>query len=125
MAKILVVDDSKALRMQLRRDLEKAGHKVVEAENGQVGISQVGQNPDIEMILCDVNMPVMDGLAMCEQLFQTESFRAIPKFMLTTEAFPALKQRAKEAGVMAWIIKPYTAEKLLAEISKVVKVGGS
>lgn len=119
MYKVLVVDDSEALRTQLRKDLEAAGYAVLEASDGQQGINVVKSNPGIGMIICDVNMPVMDGLTMCEQLFLTEEYRKIPKFMLTTEAVPAMRQRAKEAGVKAWIIKPYVLDKLLVAIDRV------
>lgn len=120
MAKVLVVDDSETIRTQLRRDLEGAGHVVVEACDGKVGLQMAEENPDFQLLICDVNMPVMDGLEMCERLFLNEKFGKVPKFMLTTEAVPAMKQRAKAVGVLAWIIKPYVLDKLLAAISKVV-----
>jgi two-component system chemotaxis response regulator CheY len=120
MAKILVVDDSEAIRNQLKKDLESAGHTVIEAGDGQDGINKLKANEGIQLILCDVNMPVMDGLSMCENIFAIEQYRSIPKFMLTTEANAEMKAKAKAAGVTAWIVKPYVIDKLLTAIKKVV-----
>jgi two-component system, chemotaxis family, chemotaxis protein CheY len=122
MAKILVVDDSDTVRGQLRKDLESVGHTVLEAENGMVGIAVLESNTDVQLILCDVNMPILDGIGMVERLYQNEALRKIPKFMLTTEASADMKQRAKAVGVRAWLVKPYSADKLLAAINTILNV---
>ncbi|MBY0472261.1 response regulator [bacterium] len=119
--KILVVDDSETLRVQLKQDLEKGGFQVVEGVDGVNGIEVLEKNKDVALIVCDVNMPNMDGLTMCSKVHQTAEFKAIPIFMLTTESGPEMKAKGKEAGVIAWITKPYVAEKMLAAIGKVLK----
>jgi two-component system chemotaxis response regulator CheY len=121
MAKVIVVDDSETLRFQLKKDLEGAGHNVVEAVDGADGLSKIQANPDVQLILCDVNMPNMDGLTMCSKVHQLESFKEVPIFMLTTEASAEMKARAKESGVRAWITKPYVADKLLQAVGKITK----
>ena len=113
MAKILIVDDSETLRIQLDEILKAAGHETVEAADGILGLGALKNNPDIDMVLCDVNMPNLNGLDMVERVEQP-----IPVFMLTTEANAEYKARGKAAGVMAWITKPFVGEKLLKGIDK-------
>src|ERR1017187_8908852 len=113
MAKILVVDDSESQRFQLKRDLEGAGHQVLEGLNGQDGLDKLVANPDVNLIICDVNMPGMDGLTMCSKIQEVGKFPGLSIFMLTSEATAELKQKAKQYGVRAWITKPYVAAKLL------------
>lgn len=124
MARILVVDDSEIQRTQLRKDLEGAGHQVLEASNGVEGLAKLRQDPGIELVICDVNMPEMDGLAMCQKIKEGGQHPQLPIFMLTTEVLPELKQRGQAAGVRAWIAKPFALEKLLKAVEKVVPPKG-
>ncbi len=119
MAKILIVDDSEAVRTQLRKDLELNGHTVNEAMDGLDGLTQIDNHSDTELIICDVNMPRMDGLSMCSRVCKDPKNSNVKVFMLTTEASAEMKARGKEAGVKAWITKPYILEKLLFAIDKV------
>ena len=112
--KILVVDDSETVRQQLRLVLDPAGYGVVEAFDGQDGLEKAKGATDISMIICDVNMPRMNGLDMISQLKASGS--SIPIVMLTTEGQPALIKRAKEAGAKGWIVKPFKPELLLAAV---------
>ena len=121
MAKILIVDDSESQRTRLKTDLESGKHLVVEACDGHDGLEKLSQNPDVALIICDVNMPGMDGLTMCSKIHQLEKFSTLPIFMLTSEATAELKKTAKEYGVRAWITKPYVAIKLLEALEKVIK----
>ncbi|MBC7456712.1 MAG: response regulator [Bdellovibrionaceae bacterium] len=118
MAKILIVDDAKSLRNQLREDLEKGGHTISEAADGYEGLESIRQN-QFDLIICDVNMPNMDGFAMCKKLRENPANASLQIFMLTTEADPEMKIRGKEVGVKAWISKPYVLDKLLVAISRV------
>ncbi len=121
MAKILIVDDSEALRTQLREDLEAHSHTVIEAFDGLNGLDQIKKTEGIDLIICDVNMPNMDGLSMCAKLSEMPKYAAMNIFMLTTEASTEMKARGKTVGVKAWIIKPYTLDKLLMAIDKICK----
>jgi two-component system chemotaxis response regulator CheY len=120
MAKILIIDDSETVRMEVRETLETGGHEVFEAIDGVEGLSQFKNIPGIQMAICDVNMPNMDGITMCGKVKEDESIAKIPIIMLTTESSPDLKARGKEAGVLAWMIKPFNGEKMLAAITKVL-----
>ena len=121
MAKILIVDDAEVQRFQLSFALKKAGYEVVEGTDGQNGLDQLAVNPDVALIICDVHMPVMDGLAMCAEIQKSPELTHPPVIMLTTEASTDLKTTAKANNVRAWIIKPFTADKLLAGIKAILE----
>ena len=101
MSKILIVDDSETLRSQLRKSLEEAGHEVVEGYDGVNGLETLNANPDVELILCDVNMPDMDGLEMVRLVHGDEELTGIPILMLTTEASKSSKEIGKDALSLA------------------------
>jgi len=121
MSNILIVDDSDTVRTQLKNDLSKAGYVLFEASNGVEGLRALEDNPnDIQLILCDVNMPEMDGLTMCRELHKDPQLSKIPIIMLTTQTSMEMKADGKEHGVIAWVVKPYDAKKLLGGIGKVL-----
>lgn len=120
MAKILVVDDSETARVQVKLDLVEAGHEIVEAENGIKGLEALSANKDIKLIICDVNMPEMDGLTMCDEIAANPELNKIPIIMLTTQCSDDMKARGKKSGVVAWINKPHKAVSLLAGIQKIL-----
>jgi len=119
MPTILVVDDSKTMRDNLRDLLTKEGFGVVEAESGEQGVEMMGLHA-IHFIISDLNMPGMDGLTMCSHIKQQGHH--VPIFMLTTQANQELKVKAKEYGVVAWMIKPYNSDVLTKGIKKVLAI---
>ena len=120
MAKILVVDDSEIIRVQLRTDLTSVGHEVLEAYDGLNGLKVLTENKDVKLIISDVNMPEMDGLTMCEKIHSDPELRHIPIVMLTTQSNPELKAKSKESGVIAWVTKPYKSNALIGGITKIL-----
>lgn len=114
--KILIVDDSKTIRQQVSFTLTKGGYEVVEAEDGNDGLAKLKGNPDVAMIISDVNMPNMDGLQMVEKMKENGSI--VPVVMLTTEGAAELIERAKAAGAKGWLVKPFKPEQLVAAVSK-------
>ncbi len=122
MPKILIVDDSETLRTQVRQILQEAGYQVIEGVDGLSGLEVLQENPDTHLIICDVNMPKMDGLTMCQRIHENQNLNKIPIFMMTTEANPDIKQRGKAAGVVAWVTKPFVEVKLMSAIKKVLGV---
>jgi two-component system, chemotaxis family, chemotaxis protein CheY len=121
MTKILIVDDSETMRAQLKRDLEAKGFQVVEGTDGINGLEVLSANPDVKLIICDVNMPRLDGLDMAKKIHEVPSQKSLPILIMTTEASSALKAKGKDAGVLAWVTKPYVAAKLLPVVEKIVK----
>ena len=122
MAKILIVDDAEVLRMELKGILSGAGYTVVEGATGVEGLTTAKANPDIDLIISDLNMPEMDGITMCKKIPEIPGLKTVPMIMLTTESTPDLKQLAKEGGVKLWILKPFVAEKLLQAVAKVMEM---
>jgi two-component system, chemotaxis family, chemotaxis protein CheY len=116
--KILVVDDSNTIRQQVGMCLTGAGYTVVEASDGVEGLDAIKSTPDIAMVICDVNMPNMNGIEMLEAVHADGKFNALPVIMLTTEGQPALISRAKKAGAKGWIVKPFKPDLLLAAAKK-------
>jgi two-component system chemotaxis response regulator CheY len=119
-AKVLVVDDSRAIRQQVGTALAQAGYHVVEAEDGLQGLNTIGVQRDIAMVICDVNMPNMNGLEMLAAVKADPSNAALPIFMLTTEGKADLIQQAKRNGAKGWIVKPFKPDQLVAAVRKVV-----
>jgi two-component system chemotaxis response regulator CheY len=119
MKKILIVDDSPSVRQQVGMALTQAGYAVVEAVDGLDGLSKAA-TPGVSLVICDVNMPRMNGLEMVEKIKSDPKFFSLPVVMLTSEGQAAIIERAKKAGAKGWIIKPFKAELLVAAVKKLV-----
>ena len=116
--KILVVDDSASVRQQVSLVLGQAGFTVIEAVDGVDGVEKINGNGDLAAVICDINMPRMNGLELVEKVRGGGQNVQLPIVMLTTEGQPALMQRAKQAGAKGWIIKPFKADILIATVKK-------
>lgn len=117
--KILVIDDSETIRQQVKHALASTGYEIIEAIDGVDGLEKLCAMTDLDMALCDVNMPRMNGLDMLAELQRTG--RKIPILMLTTEGQPSLIKRAREAGAKGWIVKPFKPELLVAAVIKMLE----
>ena len=115
---ILIVDDSVSVRHSVSVVLKRAGFTMVEAADGQEGLAMVDSNRNIGMVICDINMPNMDGLEMLEKVKSKPENQSLPVLMLTTEGQMALVKRAKQAGAVGWIVKPFNASQLVQTVSK-------
>jgi two-component system chemotaxis response regulator CheY len=116
--KILVVDDSRTVRQQLGGLLTGAGYEVVHASDGIEGVETISAMPDLSLVICDVNMPKMNGVDMLTLVKQDPKNAKLSVLMLTTEGQPALITRAKQAGARGWIVKPFKEDLLLATVRK-------
>lgn len=115
--KILVVDDSHTVRAQVSAALTEGGFSVVEASDGRDALEKVAGHPDLALVICDVNMPNMDGLEFLERTRAGPS-ATVPVLMLTTEGQVTLMERAKKAGAKGWMVKPFKPGLLLAAARK-------
>lgn len=120
MAKILAVDDSASMRQMVAFTLKGAGHTVVEARDGTEALEAAKGQRDIDLVISDINMPNMDGIALVKELRALPEFKFTPILMLTTESATDKKQEGKAAGATGWIIKPFNPDQLLATIKKVL-----
>jgi two-component system chemotaxis response regulator CheY len=115
---ILAVDDSRTMRTMIRMALLPAGFTVHTADDGLHGIEVLdGIEPDA--IITDINMPRMDGFGFINAVRGQDHHRATPILVLTTEAAPDLKKRAREAGATGWIVKPFDPDKLVKALHMV------
>lgn len=119
MAKILAVDDSTSMRGMVAFTLRGAGHEVTEAENGQLALD-IARGTSFELVLADVNMPVMDGIAMVRELRALDAYKGVPILMLTTESHTEKKMEGKAAGATGWLVKPFDPEQLLSTVKRVL-----
>lgn len=122
MAQILVVDDSSTVRNEVGDFLKKNGLNVALAVDGRDGLAKLKADPSIKLVVCDVNMPNMDGLTMAEKVRSELGNSTVSIIMLTTENSPIMKERGKAAGIKGWIVKPFKGDAVLATFKKLVGV---
>ncbi len=117
---VMVVDDSSSFRTVVKLALQKAGYAVVEAGDGKDAVAKLtGQK--INLIVCDVNMPGLDGLSFVRQLRTQPKHARTPVVMLTTETSEAKKSEGRAAGANAWITKPFQPSKLVELVNTFFK----
>lgn len=119
MANVLIVDDSNLIRSVASSATVEAGHNPIVATNGQEGLDLLLSN-HIDIIFSDINMPIMGGLDMVEKIKSMPEYKFIPVIMLTTESDETLKNRGKELGVKAWMLKPFNKEKFFMALKKLL-----
>ncbi len=116
---IMVIDDSMSMRQVVGITLKKAGYEIMEASDGKDAISKLtGQK--VHLMICDVNMPNMDGIAFLKTVKTLPNYKFTPIIMLTTESQEAKKLEGKAAGAKAWMVKPFKPEQLLEAVSKLI-----
>ncbi|MDF3059010.1 MAG: pilH [Rariglobus sp.] len=117
MARILVIDDYPAILSMLELILATAGHEVVTAENAGAGLSLAGRlKPDL--VLLDVDMPEMNGLAACDGLKGDPATRHIPVLLMTGRLCMEVVERARRAGAYGVLPKPFFRARLLEEVTR-------
>jgi len=119
MATILAVDDSASMRQMVAFTLKGAGHQVVEAADGKQALD-AARKTRVNLVVTDVNMPVMDGITLIKELRALPEYKFTPMLMLTTESAAHKKAEGKAAGATGWIVKPFNPDQLLATIQKVL-----
>ncbi|MBF0442644.1 MAG: response regulator [Oligoflexales bacterium] len=115
--KVLIVDDSRIVIVQLQHTIERLGCQTVCAYDANEGISMAAKDPEIELIIADINMPGMNGLDMCAEIRKIPHHKGTRIVVCTTENAPHMKEKAKALGVNAWLVKPIndtSIEKLVA-----------
>jgi two-component system chemotaxis response regulator CheY len=113
----LVIDDSRAMRMILRRVLTGSGFEVVEAADGQQALDLVAAGPVPDVALIDWNMPVMNGLEFVMAVRANKDYRQMTLMMVTTESEHTQIVRALAAGAHEYVLKPFTNEAITEKLS--------
>jgi two-component system chemotaxis response regulator CheY len=123
--KVLIVDDSSVMRKIVERALRQAGldiTEVLEASNGAEALVEV-QKGSLDIILSDINMPVMDGLEFLKSLANIESAKGVPVVMITTEGSEARVLEALSAGASGYLRKPFTPDQVRDRITPLLGGG--
>lgn len=119
---VLVVDDSMIIRNMAQRTLQGAGFKVITANDGQQGLLVWEQNKlQIDLIITDVNMPILDGFDLVNSVRKLD--QKTPIVFLTTESAQERKDKAKGMGAQGWMVKPFAPERLVEVTKKAIAAG--
>jgi len=119
--KVLTIDDSKTVRLIVKKHLAPFGVEIIDAENGEQGVARAREDkPDL--ILLDYNMPVMDGYQTLVELKHDPSTRSIPVVMLTTETVQETVVKLIKLGLRDFIAKPFTGELLLKKVNPILSL---
>ena len=114
---ILIVDDSASLRQVVRMALQGAGHTVIEAGDGKAALGLL-DGRTVDMAICDINMPVMNGIDFVKAVKERAAYKFMPVLMLTTESSDKHKEAGKAAGAKAWMTKPFAPSQLVTAVQK-------
>lgn len=115
----LVVDDSASMRMMVAHTLRTAGFTVVEGSDGKEALGRLDSHK-VDLVITDLNMPVMDGFEFITRLRGRAQHRFTPVLMLTTEHTDAKKQQGRAVGATGWIVKPFNPQQLLQVVGRVL-----
>ena len=113
---VLVVDDSSMVRRQVSTALTAAGFRTVEAVDGADALRKIESTPEAALVVCDVNMPRMNGIELLEATRPRHP--GLPFLMLTTEGQPELIQTARALGAKGWMVKPFKPDMLVSAARK-------
>ncbi len=117
---VLVVDDSATMRQMVTYTLSSAGYQVVEAGNGKEAVGKLTGGTKPDLVVTDLNMPEMDGIALIKEIRKMAALKFTPILMLTTESADDKKKEGQAAGATGWIVKPFNPEQMLKVIQKVL-----
>ncbi len=118
--RVLVVDDSPTMVMSLKTALKMNGFDVDTAGNGQEALSKLKAGAKPNLILTDINMPLMGGMELIGKVRAMPEFRFVPILTLTTEGDSAKRDEGKRMGATGWLVKPVSGDDLVRVIRKVL-----
>ena len=124
MPKVLIIDDSSVMRKIIQRNIQQSGLLVdefVEAGDGREGLEKATSN-NIDLILCDWNMPNMTGIDFVKALRSSGQKNNIPIVMVTTEGGETKIEEAKKSGANGYLTKPFTPEQLKSKLGNFLPV---
>lgn len=121
--KILVVDDFASIRDFVCETLQRKGYATIGASDGNEAYNILSNHPDVNLVLTDYNMPDCTGFELLKKIKSSTATSKVPVVFLTTESNPDKMREAKEAGLAAWIKKPYRSENFFAQIENAMMNG--
>ena len=120
---ILVVDDFASIRDFVCETLQRKGYQTLGAANGNEAYKVLTESEDVKLVLTDYNMPDCTGYELLKKIKDNPTVSKVPVIFLTTESNPDKMRSAKEAGLTAWIKKPYRSETFFAQIENALSHG--
>lgn len=114
----MIVDDSRAQRMLLKRAVTPLGFEVIEAENGEDALAKLSPDDPVDVMLVDWNMPVMDGLALVRRVRATRAYADVFVMMVTSESDPKKMARALMVGADDYLVKPVDGEMIRSKLEQ-------
>ncbi len=117
--RVLIVDDSKTMRLIVGKILKECGYETQEAGNGKEALEILEKDPSFSFVMADWNMPEMNGYDMVCAIKKDERFKNLPIIMVTTETEAANVQKAIEAGASDFVTKPFKKETISEKINKI------
>ncbi|MBI1380264.1 MAG: response regulator [Planctomycetaceae bacterium] len=123
MKKMLIVDDSATMRkiiMRVLRQAEIPVSDILEAGNGKEGLQRLVADPDIAMVLSDINMPEMNGIDFLKAIRTRRDKTSLPVVMITTEGGEAMLQTAMDSGANGYVTKPFTPDSIRSALEGLV-----
>ena len=121
--KVLIVDDSRAMRSVIGRLVKKLGHETVEAGHGREALERLAEGP-VDVALVDWNMPLMNGLELVQAVRATPSLSNLPLLMVTSETELERVVAALQAGADEYLMKPFTDQELASKIALALAARG-
>jgi two-component system, chemotaxis family, chemotaxis protein CheY len=120
---ILVVDDFASIRDFVCDVLQRKGYETLGAANGNQAYQMLSEKPDVNLVLTDYNMPECTGFDLLIKIKSNPEIARVPVVFMTTESNPDKMRAAKDAGLSAWIKKPYRADMFFAQIEDAIVNG--
>ena len=118
---VLIVDDSKTVRQQIRIAMSVIGLKCIEAVDGIEAWSQLQLNPRIDLAIIDIQMPRLDGIELAERIRASERHQRLP-FLMCSSMSPQDVDRSRKVGARGWIVKPFEPKRLILAVCKVLEI---
>jgi CheY-like chemotaxis protein len=118
---ILIVDDSTTVRKFLTHTLKSKSYQCIEASDGFEAIEKLTQNPQIKLVIADLNMPNMDGIEFIGTVRSDPQYQDLPIIMLTTDNTPENKKLAFDAGANLYLVKPSPAHIILFKVQSLLE----
>ncbi len=117
---MLVIDDSVNVRRLLALTLEKAGYQVAQAKDGQDAVEKLTAGLDVDAVICDIEMPRLDGYGFLARIRSISDFKQLPIAMLTSRSGDKHRKLAMNLGASAYFAKPYNEQMLLQTLNDLI-----
>ena len=124
MYSILVVEDNTPTRLILNSIFQNAGYQVTTASDGVEALAQLGEQ-HFDLVISDLQMPNMDGLAFARELRSRQAYAHTPFIMLTTQTSKSIREQGAAADVHVWIMKPLNPEALVDNVNTLLRISKS